>query len=167
MTVRVEAPDPAPEALALTAPPGGEPPITIAALAHCDTLMGPFLGWAAALARQGSLARRDHELLAMRAAHNCRSRFEWDEHAGFCRREGISDDEIARIREGAGAAGWAPHEAALLQAADELHRDFRLAPETWSVLAAHYDTAQLVELVYVVGQYTMLSMVANVVEEES
>ena len=37
----------------------------------------------------------------------------------------------------------------------------RIDDETWAVLAAHYDEPQLVELVYVVGQYTMLSMVAN------
>ena len=165
--MRIEAPDPAPEALALTAPPGGEPPITIAALAHCDTLMGPFLGWAAALALNGSLPRRDHELLAMRAAHNCGSTFEWDEHAGFCRRDGITDDEIERIRAGADAPGWAPYESTLLRAADELHRTFQLTPSTWAELAARYDTAQLVEVVYVVGQYTMLSMVANVVEGDS
>jgi alkylhydroperoxidase family enzyme len=58
-------------------------------------------------------------------------------------------------------ADWAPHEAALLRAADELHGSSTVSDSTWSTLAAHYDTGQLVEVLFVAGQYTMLSMVAN------
>ena len=147
--------------LEMTAPPGGEPPGTIAVLTHAGQLMAPFLGWAAALALNGSLPKRDHEILAMRAAYNCRSAFEWGEHAVFARRDGLSDDEIAGIAAGPDAPGWTAHEAALLRAADELHTTTTISDATWSVLAGTYDAGQLVEVVYVVGQYTMLSMVAN------
>ena len=36
-----------------------------------------------------------------------------------------------------------------------------LAEETWEVLASYYDMPALAEILFVVGQYTMLSMVAN------
>jgi alkylhydroperoxidase family enzyme len=140
---------------------GGEPAGTIAALAHAPNLMGPFLGWAAELALNGTLPKRDHELLAMRASYNCRSEFEWGEHAQFCRREGMTDVEIDRIAAGPDAAGWEAHESALLRAADDLHASSTISEDTWSVLASHYDAGQLVEALYVVGQYTMLSFVAN------
>jgi 4-carboxymuconolactone decarboxylase len=147
--------------LELTAPPGGEPPGTIAVLAHAGELMAPFLGWAAALALNGRLPKRDHEILAMRAAYNCRSAFEWGEHAVFCRRDGLSDDEITAIATGPDSPGWSAHDAALLRAADELHTTSTISDTTWTALAGAYDAGQLVEVVYVVGQYTMLSMVAN------
>jgi 4-carboxymuconolactone decarboxylase len=147
--------------LEMTAPPGGEPPGTIAVLAHAGELMGPFLGWAAALALNGRLPKRDHEILAMRAAYNCRSAFEWGEHAVFCRRDGLSEDEIAGIATGPDRPGWSARDAALLRAADELHTTSTISEATWGELAATYDAGQLVEVVYVVGQYTMLSMVAN------
>jgi len=143
---------------------GGEPAGTIAVLAHAPNLMGPFLGWAAELALNGTLPKRDHELLAMRASYNCRSAFEWGEHAQFCRREGLTEDEIARIAAGPDADGWAPHEAALLQAADDLQTTSTISDATWAVLASRYDPSQLVEAVYVVGQYTMLSFVANALD---
>ena len=54
-----------------------------------------------------------------------------------------------------------PCEDALLRVADELQAAYNAADETWDVLAAHYDISQLVEIIFVVGQYTMLSMVAN------
>jgi len=164
MTLRISGPDPAPEVLALTAPPDGEPPITMAALAHCDTLFEPFLGWASALPLNGTLDRRDHELLAMRTAHLCHSSFEWDEHTFFARRAGLTDEEIERIRAGADEPGWTAAEATLLRVADELHTTHEVTPATWQALQQHYRIAEIVEALYVVGQYTMLSMVANVVE---
>ena len=54
-----------------------------------------------------------------------------------------------------------PNDAALLSAADELHDSQAISAETWSRLRAHYDEAQLIEIVFTVGQYTMLSMLTN------
>lgn len=149
------------ELLALTAPPGREPPRTMAVLAHRPDLLAPFLSWAAALALEGALPKRDHELIALRVAWNCRSAFEWSEHAEYARAAGLDEHEIARVAGAVNDPAWAAHEAALLRAADELHRSSTVADATWHTLAAHYDEGQLVELLFVAGQYTMLSMVAN------
>ena len=51
--------------------------------------------------------------------------------------------------------------AALLQAADELIAGADVSDSTWQELAGHFDPPALVEILFVVGQYTMLSMVAN------
>jgi alkylhydroperoxidase family enzyme len=50
-------------------------------------------------------------------------------------------------------------EAALLRAADELVADACLTEATWSVLAAEFDTQQLMDLVFTVGAYDLLAMV--------
>jgi 4-carboxymuconolactone decarboxylase len=147
--------------VARTAPPGREPPGTIAVLLHRPPMLTTFLPWASVLAREGTLTRRDHEILALRASLNCRSPFEWGEHLLFARDAGLSDDDIDRLVAGADALGWAPHEAALVRAADQLHSTYDIEDATWIQLAAYYEEGQLVEIPYVVGQYTMLSMVAN------
>lgn len=149
------------ELLALTARPGRPEPATILALANQPTLLGPFLGWAAALALNGVLSKRDHELLAMRASYNCQSAFEWGEHAVDAAAAGLSDAEIDRIAAGPEAPGWSATEAALLRAADELHDECRISERTWAALASAYGPPELVEILFVVGQYTMLSMVAE------
>jgi 4-carboxymuconolactone decarboxylase len=165
--VRVEVPEAeelrpdAAELLTLIAPPGKEPARTMAVLARQPDLLAPFLGWAAALALNGVLPHRDHELLALRAASNCGSEFEWVEHADYARAAGLTEAEIAAVREPVGAGPWTAVERALLGAADELHRGHDVTDATWTALAAHYDPPALVEIVFVVGQYTMLSMVAN------
>jgi 4-carboxymuconolactone decarboxylase len=149
------------ELLPLIAPPGREPARTMAVLARQPELLAPFLGWAAALALNGVLSYRDHELLALRAASNCGSRFEWVEHVEYAREAGLTDDEIARVAETIDDGRWTAAEAALLHAADELHTDRDVSDATWAVLAEHYDAPALVEILFVVGQYTMLSMFAN------
>lgn len=147
--------------LPLTAQPGREPAQTMAILARQPDLLAPFLTWAAALALQGVLSHRDHELLALRVASICRSSFEWTEHAEYARAASVTDAEIARVAEPIDAASWSEPEAALLRAADELVTDCDVTDPTWEVLARHYDPPALVEILFVVGQYTMLSMVAN------
>lgn len=130
-------------------------------LAHQPELLGPFLAWASALALRGVLSRRDHELLALRTAVNCGSDFEWGHHVVYGRAAGLDDDDLNRIVAGPDAPGWAPDDAALLRATDELHHGSTITEDTWTGLAARYEPAALVELLLVVGQYTMLSMLAR------
>jgi alkylhydroperoxidase family enzyme len=130
-------------------------------LAHAPRLLAPFLGWASALALEGVLPRRDHELLALRAAVNCASEFEWGHHVTYARAAGLDEAEIARVVDGPDAAGWSTADSDLLRAADDLARDATISDAVWETLAARYEPGALVEIALVVGQYTMLSMLAN------
>jgi alkylhydroperoxidase family enzyme len=132
----------------------------MAILARQPDLLSPFLGWAAALALNGVLSHRDHELLALRAAWRCRSEFEWAEHVEYAHAAGLDDAAVAAVAE-ENPTSWSPRDAALLRAADELIAGAEVSESTWSELAADFDQPALVEILFVVGQYTMLSMVAN------
>ncbi len=144
----------------------GETPLEILrTIAHHPRLLEPFLGFAAVLAAQGVLTRRDSELLALRTAWNCRSNFEWAHHVLYGRAAGLTDDEIAALAQPVGghdaAWAWPDQDLDLIAAADELHAEKDVSDATWSRLASRFDAAQLVEIPLVVGQYTMLSMLAN------
>src|SRR4249920_270770 len=80
--------------VAAIAQPGREPAKTMAILAYQPDLLSPFLGWAAALALNGVLSKGDHELLALRAASNYKSEFEWVEHVEYARAAGLTEEEI-------------------------------------------------------------------------
>jgi alkylhydroperoxidase family enzyme len=147
--------------LPLIAPPGREPAATMALLARQPDLLTPFLSWAAALALNGVLSHRDHELLALRVASNCRSSFEWEEHTEYARAAGLDEAEIALVAQPIDEGDWSDAEQVLLRAADELGASSDISDATWEALARHYEPPALVELLFVVGQYTMLSMVAN------
>lgn len=49
----------------------------------------------------------------------------------------------------------------LIRAVDELHRDAFISDQTWRCLSSHYETKQLIDFVFTVGQYSMVSMALN------
>jgi 4-carboxymuconolactone decarboxylase len=49
----------------------------------------------------------------------------------------------------------------LLKAVDELHNDSFISDETWNALTQTYDTKQMMDLVFAVGQYNLVSMALN------
>ena len=146
-------------------PAGGSarkrPPSMLKTVAHHPDLMEPFLDFANVLAHQGALARRESELLALRVAWNCQSEFEWGHHADYALDAGLSQEEIARVPAGPTALGWSSAERALLRAADDLHHRQVVSEAVWDDLVDTYSEKQLIEMLFVVGQYTMLSMVVN------
>jgi alkylhydroperoxidase family enzyme len=142
-------------------PEGEGPPNILYTIAHHPDLLPAFLSFSATIAMRGVLPRRESELLALRASLNCRSAFEWGHHVEYGLAEGLSPVEIDRIADGPDHGDWSTRERLLLRAADELHARQQLEDETFAALLRELEPAQIVELCFVVGHYTMLSMVAN------
>jgi 4-carboxymuconolactone decarboxylase len=121
-----------------------------------------FLVWAYhVMGGTSTLPPRDRELLILRTGWLCQSEYEWGQHVLFAKAAGLTDTEIARIKEGADAVGWAPFDSNLLRAADELHKDAFISDQTWTALSERYNTKQLMDVVFAVGQYRLVSMSLN------
>lgn len=110
---------------------------------------------------RSSLPSRDRELLILRTCWLCEGEYDFVHHCTVARALNFSDDEFERIREGSDADGWDDHEVALLRAADELHAATFISDETWNALARRYSTEQLMDVVFCVGQYVLVSMAVN------
>ena len=111
--------------------------------------------------RESSLPPRERELLILRTGWNCQSEYEFAQHTRFGRAIGLTDDEIRRVAAGPDAEGWEAFDAALLRAADELHDDAFISDTTWAALAERYSVQQLMDAVFTVGQYHIVSMALN------
>ena len=110
---------------------------------------------------KSTLPARDRELLILRTGWRCRSEYEWGQHVAIARGCGITDEEIDRVTEGPDATGWSQSEAALLRAADELLSDAFIGDDTWRTLSQRFDTRQLIDIIFTVGQYNLISMALN------
>ena len=77
------------------------------------------------------------------------------------RKAGLDDSEIERCKTGAGAEGWTDTERLLISAAEELHAHNTITEATWTGLAEHYETLQLMDIVFAVGQYTLIAYALN------
>jgi len=97
----------------------------------------------------------------MRIGYLNHGAYEWAAHRGVAGRAGITDAELVQITVGPDADGWSPWDAALLRAADELHANALVSDATWATLAERYDTRQLMETVFTVGQYNLVAMYLN------
>jgi alkylhydroperoxidase family enzyme len=110
---------------------------------------------------KSSLPDRERELLILRIGHLCRAGYEWNKHADISRFLGLTEEEIESSKTGPETPGLSDLDRLLFQATDELHDDAHIADATWQGLSKHLDTEQLMDLVFTVGQYNMVSMALN------
>jgi alkylhydroperoxidase family enzyme len=110
---------------------------------------------------KSTLPPRERELVILRIGWLCQSDYEWGQHVRIGREAGLTEEEICRIPIGPDAKGWSAFDADLLRATDELRHDARISDATWGRLAARYDTQQMLDLLFAVGQYNLVSMVLN------
>jgi len=103
---------------------------------------------------------RERELLILRIGWLNQSEYEWAQHVEIAKRAGIGAAEIERVKQGPGA-GWNAHEAALLQAADDLFENSVVSDATWTTLASTYSTEQMMDVVFTIGQYNLVSWALN------
>jgi 4-carboxymuconolactone decarboxylase len=103
---------------------------------------------------------RERELVILRTGWRSGSVYEWGQHVVIGRREGVTDEEITRLRT-PGLAGWSDADRPLIAFADELCQTNNVSDATWSALAARFDEQQLIELVMLGGFYRMVAGALN------
>ncbi len=130
-------------------------------LAHHPDLMRRWLVFANHILGKSTLAARERELVILRIGYLCQAGYEWGQHVEIARRAGMSDDEIRTAKTGPGTPGLSDLDRLLLQATDELHADAHISDATWAGLTEHLTTQQLMDLVFTVGQYNLVSMALN------
>jgi alkylhydroperoxidase family enzyme len=113
------------------------------------------------LLMDSDISVRARELVVLRVAWHTKSEYEWHYHVGYAINGGITLDEIAATKADLGAHAWDEHDRAVLGAVDELIADSRIGDETWTTLARHFDTRQLMDLVFTVGNYVMTAWVIS------
>src|SRR6201981_1047304 len=80
-----------------------------------------------------SLSAREREIAILRIGWLNQAPYEWEQHVLIGKRAGLTDAEIDQISKEQ-KAGWNPHEAAIVQAADDLFENSVVSEETWKVL---------------------------------
>ena len=130
-------------------------------LAQHPELLRRWLVFANHVLFKSTLPARERELVILRIGHLCRAGYEWAQHVVVAREAGLDEAGIAAARGGPQTPGLDERDRLLLQATDELHADAFISEATWAGLARHFDTRQLIDLVFAVGQYQLVSMALN------
>jgi alkylhydroperoxidase family enzyme len=130
-------------------------------LAHHPKLVKRWTPFAGHVLAKQTLPFRDREILILRIGWLNQAEYEFAQHELIARRGGFTDADIQNIKHGPKAAGASAHEAALMQAADDLFENSVISDATWATLAKSYSTEQLMDAVFTVGQYNMVSWALN------
>lgn len=101
------------------------------------------------------------ELAILVTAQAWRADFEWYSHVGPARAAGISDAVIEAIRTGAEPTLEDPKARVVYALGRELHESRALSDETYTHAEAALGRQQLVDLVGLLGYYTLVAMTLN------
>ena len=130
-------------------------------LARAPKALSRFNAWGGyVLSRRNDLPAREREIVILRTGYLCKSGYEWTQHVRIGLKEGLTEDEVARLKAGA-EAGWSPADAALIRATDELHADQFIGDAAWADLRRHFTEKQAMDVVFTAAQYTQVSMFLN------
>ena len=123
-------------------------------LARHPALLKRWLVFGNHVLAHSTLPARERELVILRTGWLCQSAYEFHQHTRIGQLCGLSSEEIEKVKGGADA--WTGRDAALIRAADELHADQMIGDATWQALRADWSDQQIIDLLFAVGQYTLV-----------
>jgi alkylhydroperoxidase family enzyme len=139
---------------------GADPLNVFRILAHAETCFEPVVRLGAAILLEQRLDARLRELAILHVAQLSAAPYEWTQHVAIAEGAGVTAAEIAALEAGdAAAACFGERERLVLAATTELVRDADVADATWTALARHLSSRELVELVLAVGFYMLMARV--------
>jgi len=139
------------------------------------TVRGPFAAWmhapefgqlAQALGAHAryktALEPRLSEFAILCTARLWKAQYEWFAHAPMALKAGVKPKVIEDIRKGRAPASAPKDERAIYAFVQELYKTRRVSNPTYKRVRAFLDDAAVVELVGILGYYTLISMTLNV-----
>jgi alkylhydroperoxidase/carboxymuconolactone decarboxylase family protein YurZ len=100
---------------------------------------------------------RPRELMTLRIVWHLKNEYEWHYHIGYAIKAGLSIEEIEAIKTGPDAPNWNDDDRAVLKCVDELWETNKISDATWTGLMKQFDTEQVMDFIFILGQYVMLS----------
>jgi alkylhydroperoxidase family enzyme len=118
---------------------------------------------AGSLLDRGPLSLREREIVIDRTCARTGCEYEWGVHvAAFAEAAKLTEQQVrATVLGSATDACWSAVEQALIAAVDALHDRATLSDAEFADLSAHYDEAQIFEIILLCGFYRTVSYLAN------
>lgn len=104
------------------------------------------------------MSERARELIVLRVAWLSQAAYSWAHHVDHMQKKGFTPQDFAAIKAGPESPHWPADERDLLRAADQLFETRRIDDRTWASLASRLGPQELMEIVFVVGNYVLLAM---------
>lgn len=134
------------------------------AFMHAPAVGDPAQRLGEAVRYQSSISGRLRELAILVVAAKWRAQYEWWAHAKIAQREGLDEAVIAALKAGQRPSFSEPDDALVFDFATELLEHHQVSEPTYAKAIAQLGEQQAVELVVLLGYYTLVSMALNTFE---
>lgn len=112
---------------------------------------------------RGVLDPKVREIVVLRVAHHYKSQYEWGQHLLIGRSVGLGPEHFHAVTIPELGPPWNERERLALRATDALLAQHDIDDELWCRLAVAFDRKELMEIMFLVGSYTLLAWVLNTV----
>jgi AhpD family alkylhydroperoxidase len=136
---------------------GHEVPTLYRSLGNAPAMLNAWVGMAWPLRHDPTTSRGLRELIIMRVAQLTRAAYEWVAHHPAARKFGVTDEQLATLRDWPTSEHFGDVEREVLALTDAIIRDYDVPDDVWAPLAARYAPGELVELVLTVTYYSCVS----------
>lgn len=141
----------------------GYPENVLGQLMHSPELLGPFLNWWVTSKSVMAFGERQQELVILRIGCLYASDYVWKHHVPVAREFGVSEEEIAAVREGRFEV-FTGLERALLTLAETMVEERTVSAETWATYGSQLSAQQMLDLIALVSQYVLFALTNNVLQ---
>ena len=142
-------------------PAGIEPLVLFRTLARSPRVFAKI--FAGGYLDKGPFSLRQREILIDRTTARLGCEYEWGVHVAlFGKRVNFGETEVAAIVHGrSDATCWSTDEQALIALVDDLVDQHMILEATWQSASKHFDEAQLIEAIAIVGFYHTISFLCR------
>ena len=121
---------------------------------------------ATGLLMKGALPPRVREIVILRVAWRTGSSYEWGQHVRIGLDSGLAEGEIDALATESAGGTWSAVDRLAITVTDELCTTDDLTDATWDAALAQWGEQDLMELIFLVGNYRMLAGFLNAARVE-
>jgi alkylhydroperoxidase family enzyme len=130
--------------------------------AHHPQMATAFFKYNRILLQEPTIPGRLREIVVLRVAWRNRCEYEWAQHVQISRRDfELESVHFEAVKIGANHQIWSDLERSALHAVDQLAETSTVDEATWRALSEKLDHTQMLELLFLIGNYTLLAWVFN------
>ena len=121
-------------------------------------------GWEAlltAIRNRNSLSPAIREMIILRVAVLNRAQYEFDAHVPHAVKAGMSEDQIALLKEDSIAGTFSEQERLILKLTDVMTKEIQVPDSLFDQVKPHFNDQEILELVTTISAYNMVSRLLN------
>lgn len=135
-------------------------------MAHAENSVRHFMRLGNSLLTQAKLDPRLRELVILRIAKLCSSKYEWHQHVIIARQVGVPEEQIASLSQDQDPSVFDPQELAILRYTEEVITKVKSSAEAFEELSEFLSHQEIVELTLTIGFYNMVAQFLENTEVE-